>query len=234
MHIGDLPQSQLSVRLPGSAAFQVMLVLLAFGFLALGWLTWPSSRDAVNTSPKVAVAAPKLSVTAATAPTNPASQLAVPAPAPSHAAAPVLPSQTPTGSVTASSRTGTERVLVASALPAGAVPDTPPLAAIPPPSTTPSPSPSAAPAPPAPRASSQDALRTANADARPITAPAPAAGLVDLNTASVDQLNALQGAGSIGRAIVRGRPYASTDDLVTRRVLRRSVYEQIKDQVTVR
>jgi hypothetical protein len=33
---------------------------------------------------------------------------------------------------------------------------------------------------------------------------------------------------------MRGRPYASAEDLVTKRILRRSVYERIKDQVTVR
>lgn len=62
----------------------------------------------------------------------------------------------------------------------------------------------------------------------------PADDLVDLNTASVEQLNALRNAGSIARAIIRHRPYASVDDLVKRRILRRSVYEKVKDQVTVR
>lgn len=58
--------------------------------------------------------------------------------------------------------------------------------------------------------------------------------LVDLNTAPFEQLNALRDAGPIGRAIIKGRPYASVEDLVKRKVLRRSVYEKIKDQVTVR
>jgi DNA uptake protein ComE-like DNA-binding protein len=57
---------------------------------------------------------------------------------------------------------------------------------------------------------------------------------VDLNTASLAQLNALRGAGFVGRAIAKGRPYASAEDLVTRKVVRRSVYEKIKDQITVR
>jgi DNA uptake protein ComE-like DNA-binding protein len=46
-------------------------------------------------------------------------------------------------------------------------------------------------------------------------------------------LNSLKGAGSLGRAIVRGRPYRSADDLVKKQVVRRTVYERIKDQVTV-
>jgi hypothetical protein len=41
------------------------------------------------------------------------------------------------------------------------------------------------------------------------------------------------GAGRVGRAIVRGRPYASAEDLVRKRVLNRSRFERIKDQVGV-
>lgn len=57
---------------------------------------------------------------------------------------------------------------------------------------------------------------------------------IDLNTASFEQLNALRNAGPLARAIIKGRPYASVDDLVKRKVIRRSVYEKIKDQVAVR
>jgi hypothetical protein len=64
--------------------------------------------------------------------------------------------------------------------------------------------------------------------------PAPADDLVDLNTASFEQLNSLPGAGPVGRAIIKGRPYASAEDLVKKKVLRRPIYEKIKDQVTVR
>jgi DNA uptake protein ComE-like DNA-binding protein len=64
--------------------------------------------------------------------------------------------------------------------------------------------------------------------------PQKAVGLVDLNTASVDALNALRGGGRIGRSIVRGRPYASVEDLVKKRILSRSVYARVKDQVTAR
>ncbi|MCJ2054458.1 ComEA family DNA-binding protein [Methylobacterium sp. J-070] len=63
--------------------------------------------------------------------------------------------------------------------------------------------------------------------------PAATGGSVDLNSASVEQLNAL-GAGMIGKRIIEFRPYASVDDLVTRRVLKRSDVETIKGAVTVR
>jgi len=62
----------------------------------------------------------------------------------------------------------------------------------------------------------------------------PAVALVDLNTASVADLNRLRGGGSIGRAIVAKRPYTQVGDLLTKRVLSRSVYERIREQVTVR
>ena len=58
--------------------------------------------------------------------------------------------------------------------------------------------------------------------------------MVDLNTASIADLNRLRGGGAIGRAIVTKRPYASVDQLLSKRVLSRGVYERIKDQVTVR
>ncbi|MCJ2135862.1 helix-hairpin-helix domain-containing protein [Methylobacterium sp. J-026] len=56
---------------------------------------------------------------------------------------------------------------------------------------------------------------------------------VDLNTASVEQLNGL-GAGMIGRRIIEFRPYASPDELLTRRVLKRADYDTIRSAITVR
>ena len=56
----------------------------------------------------------------------------------------------------------------------------------------------------------------------------------DLNVASLADLNSLKGGGMIGRAIIAGRPYRSSDELVTRRILSRDAYERIKSQVNVR
>ncbi|MCJ2094360.1 helix-hairpin-helix domain-containing protein [Methylobacterium sp. J-072] len=61
-----------------------------------------------------------------------------------------------------------------------------------------------------------------------------ALALLDLNTASAADLNKLRGGGAIGRAITAKRPYTSVDQLLSKRVLSRGVYEKIKDQVTVR
>lgn len=56
--------------------------------------------------------------------------------------------------------------------------------------------------------------------------------LLDINSASVDELNGL--GGRYGKAIVAGRPYQSIDELVSRRILTRAVFGQIKDQITAR
>ena len=68
-------------------------------------------------------------------------------------------------------------------------------------------------------------------DETPVADEAPARG-VDLNSASVEELNAL-GGGRIGRAIVNGRPYRSPDELLHKRVLSRATYDQIKGQIIV-
>jgi DNA uptake protein ComE-like DNA-binding protein len=57
-------------------------------------------------------------------------------------------------------------------------------------------------------------------------------GLVDINTATLEELNGLEGAGRIGRAIIRRRPYASPEDLLKKRVLNRTTFNRIKDQIT--
>jgi DNA uptake protein ComE-like DNA-binding protein len=62
----------------------------------------------------------------------------------------------------------------------------------------------------------------------------PSVDLVDLNTASLEQLNVLQGGGLIGRAIIRRRPYTSVEDLLVKQVLSRSTYKRIANQITVR
>src|SRR3954464_11601603 len=53
---------------------------------------------------------------------------------------------------------------------------------------------------------------------------------VDINTASPDDLNRL--GGRFGRAIIASRPYGSVDELVSKRVLTRSTFSQIKDRIT--
>ena len=59
-----------------------------------------------------------------------------------------------------------------------------------------------------------------------------AAEKIDINSASVEQLQTLKGIGPVrSEAIVKGRPYKGKDDLVRRKVIPQSVYDGIKDQI---
>ena len=71
----------------------------------------------------------------------------------------------------------------------------------------------------------------ANAAAPP-AAPAAAAGKIDINTATVDQLKAFPGIGDAYSArIIAGRPYANKGQLVSKGVLPQATYNKIKDQI---
>jgi DNA uptake protein ComE-like DNA-binding protein len=64
------------------------------------------------------------------------------------------------------------------------------------------------------------------------TAAVPAADLVDINTAPVEQLMALPGIGdAYAKKIVAGRPYKSKYELVTRRIIPRSTYSKMRELV---
>lgn len=59
--------------------------------------------------------------------------------------------------------------------------------------------------------------------------------LIDINHASVEQLIALKGIGEArAKAIIKGRPYARKDELVQRKIVPQSVYDDIKDQIVAR
>ena len=72
--------------------------------------------------------------------------------------------------------------------------------------------------------------------AEPKAAAAAKAGpKLDLNSASAEELATLKGIGPVrAEAIVRGRPYKGKDDLVRRKILPQSVYDQIRDDVVAR
>lgn len=56
----------------------------------------------------------------------------------------------------------------------------------------------------------------------------------NINTASVGELDKLAGIGEVrAQAIIAGRPYGSTEELVSRAGIPQSVYEKIKDQISV-
>lgn len=89
--------------------------------------------------------------------------------------------------------------------------------------------PVAAPATPAAPAAAAPAATTA-ATAR--TAPA---SLVDINAASLADLQKLKGIGQArAEAIIKGRPYKAKDELVEKKILPKNVYDDVKDQIVAR
>ena len=63
-------------------------------------------------------------------------------------------------------------------------------------------------------------------------ADAATSGLIDINSASAKDLAKLKGVGdAYAKAIVKHRPYRAKDDLVTKEVIPKGVYEGIKDQI---
>ena len=56
--------------------------------------------------------------------------------------------------------------------------------------------------------------------------------LIDINTASKADLDALQGIGPVhAEAIIKGRPYKRKDELVKKKIVPQSTYDSIKDKI---
>ena len=68
------------------------------------------------------------------------------------------------------------------------------------------------------------------ADKQPATEQARA--LLDLNSATVAQLAALEGIGDKrAKAIIKGRPYKGKDELLQKKIVPQAVYDKIKDRI---
>ena len=105
---------------------------------------------------------------------------------------------------------------------------TPP--ATPAPAAKPATPPAAAPAPAKPAAAAP-----APAAKPAVAAPVAAPKLVNLNAATAEQLDTIPNIGEKrSEAIIKGRPYKTTQELVTKKVLTQGIYDKIKDKITVK
>jgi len=74
----------------------------------------------------------------------------------------------------------------------------------------------------------------APAQAKPAAKAAAPTGPVNLNTASKEQLVALPGIGEKkAQAIIDGRPYQKTEDVMKVKGIKQGTYDKIKDRITV-
>jgi DNA uptake protein ComE-like DNA-binding protein len=242
MQVGDLSRTQTPREPHDSAAFQAIRVLLVIGLMSAGWLAlWRFQGSGPATEGMVA-AAPPQTITVEPRPAAPPDRTDRVQVADADASVPIaLPMKRPAiAPPTGTDEEDLDQSLVEPAIDRASIG----LAhdhslavlkqfeAVVRQSPKSKPAKSMAAAPTDMNMTGAVTQQASLADSY-VPAGGSAEARVDLNKGSVEELNKLNGAGSLGRAIVRGRPYKSVEDLVKKRVVRRTAFERIKDQVTV-
>jgi hypothetical protein len=65
-----------------------------------------------------------------------------------------------------------------------------------------------------------------------MTLAAETTDMLDINTATVDQLNALPGIGdAYSEKSIKGGPYAGTGELVQKKIIPQATYDEIKERI---
>ncbi|MDQ2947907.1 MAG: helix-hairpin-helix domain-containing protein [Acidobacteriota bacterium] len=82
------------------------------------------------------------------------------------------------------------------------------------------------------QAAAAPAKKAKTEKAAPEKKPAADAKVLDINTASAEELDALPGIGKVrGAKIIKGRPYANKTQLVSKGILNQATYDKIAARI---